>query len=62
VQTELVALSRKDGNGGMGTMTDSVPTYFRYWGKADPKYEGQSKWHPLVYHCLDVAAVAINEG
>lgn len=31
---------------------------FRYWGKADPKYEGDPKWHPLVYHCLDVAAVA----
>jgi len=30
----------------------------RYWGKADPKYEGEPKWHPLAYHCLDVAAVA----
>jgi CRISPR-associated endonuclease/helicase Cas3 len=35
-----------------------IPTYFRYWGKADPNYEGEPKWHPLVYHCLDVAAVA----
>ena len=35
-----------------------IPAYFRYWGKADPKYEGVPKWHPLVYHCLDVAAVA----
>jgi len=34
-----------------------IPAYFRYWGKADPKYEGDPKWHPLVYHCLDVAAV-----
>jgi len=34
------------------------PTYFRYWGKADPNYPGEPKWHPLVYHCLDVAAVA----
>lgn len=34
-----------------------TPTYFKYWGKADPKYEGEPKWHPLVYHCLDVAAV-----
>lgn len=33
-------------------------TYFRYWGKADPNYPGEPKWHPLVYHCLDVAAVA----
>lgn len=32
--------------------------YFRYWGKADPDYPGEPKWHPLVYHCLDVAAVA----
>lgn len=30
--------------------------YFRYWGKADPSYEGDPKWHPLPYHCLDVAA------
>lgn len=29
-----------------------------YWGKARPDYEGEPKWHPLVYHCLDVAAVA----
>lgn len=31
---------------------------FSYWGKADDQYLGESKWHPLVYHCLDVAAVA----
>lgn len=31
---------------------------FRYWGKADPNYSGEWKWHPLVYHSLDVAAVA----
>ncbi|MHB8389929.1 MAG: CRISPR-associated helicase/endonuclease Cas3 [Acidobacteriaceae bacterium] len=31
---------------------------FRYWGKADPAYPGEAKWHPLVYHCLDVATVA----
>jgi CRISPR-associated endonuclease/helicase Cas3 len=29
-----------------------------YWGKADPTYPGEPKWHPLAYHCLDVAAVA----
>lgn len=29
-----------------------------YWGKADPAYAGEQKWHPLAYHCLDVAAVA----
>ena len=33
------------------------PSYFKYWGKADPNYPGEPKWHPLVYHCLDVAAV-----
>lgn len=34
---------------------DSV--LLKYWGKADPAYPGESKWHPLAYHCLDVAAV-----
>lgn len=33
--------------------------YFQYWGKADEKYVGETKWHPLVYHSLDVAAVAV---
>ncbi|MDP1903988.1 MAG: CRISPR-associated helicase/endonuclease Cas3 [Pseudomonadota bacterium] len=28
-----------------------------YWGKADANDAGEPKWHPLVYHCLDVAAV-----
>ena len=37
---------------------DDIPTYFRYWGKADRNYDGEPKWHPLVYHCLDVAACA----
>jgi CRISPR-associated endonuclease/helicase Cas3 len=32
--------------------------YWQYWGKADQGYEREPKWHPLVYHCLDVAAVA----
>lgn len=30
--------------------------FFRYWGKADANYQGEPKWHPLAYHCLDVAA------
>jgi CRISPR-associated endonuclease/helicase Cas3 len=30
-----------------------------YWGKADPAYAGDPKWHPLAYHCLDVAAVGV---
>ena len=29
---------------------------FQYWGKADEKYVGATSWHPLAYHCLDVAA------
>ena len=33
--------------------------FFQYWGKADEKYIGEPKWHPLAYHCLDVAAVSI---
>lgn len=31
---------------------------FNYWGKADPNYPGEPKWHPVAYHSLDVAAVA----
>ncbi len=31
---------------------------FRYWGKADPAYAGDPKWHPLAYHRLNVAAAA----
>ncbi len=33
-------------------------TIFNYWGKADPAYPHEQKWHPLAYHSLDVAAVA----
>ena len=30
----------------------------RFWGKAQPQQETAGpEWHPLVYHCLDVAAV-----
>ncbi|MGB5082484.1 MAG: CRISPR-associated helicase/endonuclease Cas3, partial [Burkholderiales bacterium] len=39
-------------------MSANHTSLFRYWGKADPNYPGEPKWHPLVYHCLDVAAVA----
>jgi hypothetical protein len=28
----------------------------RYWGKAKPQMSNGPQWHPLVYHCLDVAA------
>ena len=33
-------------------------TYLRFWGKAAGELAEQAKWHPLAYHCLDVAAVA----
>ncbi len=36
-------------------LEDSI---YRYWGKADPKYPGEPKWHPAILHMLDVAAVA----
>jgi CRISPR-associated endonuclease/helicase Cas3 len=35
-------------------MMDTVPLYFRYWGKAE---RDGSSYHLLPYHCLDVAAV-----
>lgn len=31
--------------------------YYQYWGKADKGEAGEYKYHLLVYHCLDVAAV-----
>lgn len=34
-------------------------TIFNYWGKADPACLHEQKWHPLAYHCLDVAAVGV---
>lgn len=41
--------------GSEGMETADLPG--RYWGKADPSYPGEPKWHPLLQHCLDVAAV-----
>jgi hypothetical protein len=32
--------------------TESIPLYFRYWGKAEKDGSG---YHLLPYHCLDVA-------
>lgn len=40
-------------------MSAHLPNYFRYWGKADPNYASEPKWHPLVYHSLDVAACGL---
>lgn len=34
-----------------------TPTYFAYWGKAKPPADDGPLYHPLPYHCLDVAAV-----
>lgn len=38
--------------------TAKLDTILHYWGKADPNYPSMPKWHPLVYHAIDVAAVA----
>ena len=40
------------------SMSTNRTSLFQYWGKADPGYPDEPKWHPLVYHCLDVAAVS----
>lgn len=37
---------------------DSEFSVFPYWGKADAKRPESRNWHPLIYHMLDVAAVA----
>lgn len=37
-----------------------LPSYItRYWGKAQPPEGSEERYHPLAYHCLDVAAVAV---
>lgn len=41
------------------TIHQVTKSYLKYWGKADPDYPGEPKWHPLASHCLDVAAVAV---
>ncbi|GFK93306.1 CRISPR-associated endonuclease/helicase Cas3 [Fundidesulfovibrio magnetotacticus] len=38
----------------MNDMTNNNSNLFRYWGKAT---RGDAEWHPLLYHCADVAAV-----
>lgn len=36
-----------------------IPRFIsNYWGKAHAEIEDGPRWHPLAYHCLDVAAVA----
>ena len=48
----------KPGNQKQNMEAVQINTLFNYWGKADDKYPGEPKWHPLAYHSLDVAAVA----
>lgn len=36
-----------------------MTNYFRYWGKAHKENEEGVPYHPLSYHCLDVAACAM---
>ncbi len=43
------------GYGYCGQMEQTDFTYMNFWGKADEK---SGTWHPLVFHMLDVAAVA----
>src|SRR5262249_36404452 len=32
--------------------------YRLFWGKAGGEQTGEPGWHPVAYHCLDVAAAA----
>ena len=36
----------------------TMDAIYHFWGKASGAREGEPEAHPLVYHCLDVAAVA----
>lgn len=37
----------------------TVPSYYKYWGKATPADQTGEHCHLLPYHCLDVAAVGV---
>jgi Cas3, HD domain len=37
---------------------DAKSSYLRFWGKAGGDQPSEPGWHPVAYHCLDVAAVA----
>ncbi|WP_198320939.1 CRISPR-associated helicase Cas3' [Azohydromonas aeria] len=49
--------------GGYQMASDGLPssasTYWRYWGKAKPAHADSAVCHLLPFHCLDVAAVAV---
>lgn len=36
-----------------------LPRLLGYWGKAAPADGSEARWHPLPYHCLDVACVTV---
>ncbi|MEO7853217.1 MAG: HD domain-containing protein [Rubrivivax sp.] len=35
-----------------------VNSFWHYWGKARPLEESAAALHPLLYQCLDVAAIS----
>lgn len=41
----------------MGMTMDLPDIFFKFWGKASKNND--EEWHPLIYHNLDVAAVAV---
>ncbi len=55
--TIVAAATLNAGKAGVSFYSNFV---FNYWGKADPAYPLEPKWHPLAYHCLDVAAVGVD--
>ena len=42
---------------GRVAVADVGGDYLEYWGKAQPLGGAESPFHPIAYHCLDVAAV-----
>jgi CRISPR-associated endonuclease/helicase Cas3 len=40
----------------MANLPSEHASWANYWGKAKPDEQQQARWHPLVCHCLDVAA------
>jgi len=42
----------------MEKLSSHMAAYYHYWGKATSADSAVSPYHPLPYHCLDVAAVA----
>lgn len=40
------------------TVPTRSPDFLFFWGKAQPRSDAHSQWHPTAYHMLDVAASA----